>query len=601
MTMWLRALGATTVVTALLLAGSGEARARESSRAKAHLTKTGIDADAAGDVDWSIGSGRSVLTIRTRGLDAGSYTVRVGGVPEGQLVSKGGRSATARFSSGGRLGTAQVLDFDPRGNAIELESERGGVLEVEVSGPGSEPAGTMVEERTSLARTAAAPAQGEAGAHFRLRKDGRTSFEVELNHVPDGAYALFVDGIERGTIQVKLGRGKLEFDSADAGKLVLDFDPRGATLDVAQGGVIFFSGPLLAQSPGVTICTPSDARLALLPTAAAAGGHAELRFRTRTDCETSFDVELEDVAAGSYDLFVNGAVVGVIVAAPDPLTGRIKGEIEFSTDTDDAEELPLTFDPANASVEIRQGAEAMLIFSGIADPNSPPPAVCTADETTVLLAAGALQPGAKGNARLRVRSDCRSSFRVQIENVTTGIYDLVVGGVVRGTIMAALDPVSGEIQGEIEFSNSNDAPGDLPLTFDPAGQTIEVSQGGIVVLSSVLGAAPGGGPTSCVETVTEQPLLNVGPDADAKGKARLRLRADCRKSFRVESEKLADGSYDLVVGGALEGTIQVTLGVGEIEFDSNDPPKPVLDFDPIGQLVEVRQGSTTYLSRAFGL
>jgi cytochrome c oxidase assembly protein Cox11 len=599
MTMWLRALGATTVVTALLLTGSGEARARESSRAKAHLTKTGIDADAAGDVEWSIGSGRSVLTIRTRGLDAGSYTVRVGGVPEGELVSKSGRSATARFTNGLRRGTTQALDFDPRGNAIELENERGGVLEVEVSGPGPEPAGTMVEERTSLARMAAAPPQAEAGAHFRLRKDGRTSFEVELSRVPDGAYVLFVDGIERGTIQVKLGRGKVEFDSADSRKLVLDFDPRAATIDVAQGGVIFFSGPLLAQAPGVTVCTPSDARLVLLATAAAAGGHAELRFRTKTDCEKNFEVELEDVAAGAYDLFVNGAVVGAIVAAPDPLTGRIEGEIEFSTDTDDAEDLPLTFDPVNANVEIRLGAT--LLFSGIADPNSPAPAVCTADETTVLLAAAAGQPGAKGDASLRVRSDCRSSFRVQIEDVTTGTYDLVVGGVVRGTITAALDPVSGEIQGEIEFSNSDDQPGDLPLTFDPAGQTIEVSQGGIVALSSVLGAAPGGGPTSCVETVTEQPLLNVGPDADAKGKARLRLRDDCRKSFRVESEKLADGSYDLVVGGTLEGTIQVTLGVGEIEFDSNDPPKPVLDFDPIGKVVEVRQGNTTYLSRAFGL
>jgi len=41
--------------------------------------------------------------------------------------------------------------------------------------------------------------------------------------------------------------------------------------------------------------------------------------------------------------------------------------------------------------------------------------------------------------------------------------------------------------------------------------------------------------------------------------------------------------------------------VGGIEFDSNDPPKAVLDFDPIGKVVEVRQGSTTYLSRAFGL
>jgi hypothetical protein len=43
-------------------------------------------------------------------------------------------------------------------------------------------------------------------------------------------------------------------------------------------------------------------------------------------------------------------------------------------------------------------------------------------------------PQAKGKARFRVRDDCSEDFRVEIEDLPVGDYNLLVGGVNQGTI-----------------------------------------------------------------------------------------------------------------------------------------------------------------------
>lgn len=157
----------------------------------------------------------------------------------------------------------------------------------------------------------------------------------------------------------------------------------------------------------------------------------------------------------------------------------------------------------------------------------------------------------------------------------------------------------GGTQSEVEFSTDLSEAGKLPLSFDPAGQTIEVRQGAAVFL-----AATGGSPNpgNCNEMDVEPNMINSGADPDAKGKARFRQETDCDRNFRVEIEDLPLGDYELRVGGVVRGTITVQMvggePVGHIEFDT-DPDKPgelLLNFDPRGKLVEVRQGGITYLT-----
>jgi hypothetical protein len=83
-------------------------------------------------------------------------------------------------------------------------------------------------------------------------------------------------------------------------------------------------------------------------------------------------------------------------------------------------------------------------------------------------------PQAKGKARFRVRDDCSEDFRVEIEDLPVGDYNLLVGGVNQGTI--TVTDTGGETEGEIEFDTDPDDPGELLLDFD-------IEQGGTVFLS----------------------------------------------------------------------------------------------------------------------
>ena len=585
---------------ALLAAGSAPAAPSDRSVLRIELAPTGAGPDASGLVRGRLRVSRSDRTVKLKGLTLGaSDEVRTDGVLRATVVARSNGSARVRFRTPDPRPRDLGLDFDPRGATLTVGDGSADVLSAVLSGPG-EPPGSVVDERTFLQPTALAPG-GRAEARFRLRRDGRRRFEVEIEDVPPGDYELFVDGVLRGTIAVGAGgEGEIEFDTnPEPGKVPLDFDPRGATVDVARGPDVFFTGPAEAQAPGVNVCAFSESEV-FVP-AAGAGGRAKARIRTRDDCDRDFRVEIEDVPVGGYELFVGGVLRGTIDVAFDPSTGENEGQIEFDTDPDDPGDRLLDFDPVGQTVEIVQGGT--VFFSSVFDPADPGAQTCTPVEDTVLLAGTAAAPVASGEARHRVRDDCDRDYRVQVEDLPEGTYDLVVGGVVRAQIPVAFDPAEGQNRGEVEFDTAD--PGKLPLDFDPTGQTVEIVQGGVVLASSA-GAPPGGGdppggggPGTCTEDETQLPLLQTGALAGATGDVRLRLRDDCRESLRVQVEDVPDGGYDLRVGGTVRGSIQVSLGQGQLEFDTDDPPKPVLDFPVRGELVEVLQGGTAVLQRVF--
>lgn len=94
-------------------------------------------------------------------------------------------------------------------------------------------------------------------------------------------------------------------------------------------------------------------------------------------------------------------------------------------------------------------------------------------------------------------------------------------------------------------------------------------------------------------------MINSGVDTNAKGKAEFRERID-RMRFKVQAQNLDAGTYDVLVAHAFEGNLVVgTSGKGELEFRTNPEPdenKIPLTFDPRGQVVEIAQGATIFLS-----
>jgi hypothetical protein len=76
---------------------------------------------------------------------------------------------------------------------------------------------------------------------------GKKSLLVEVEQTPPGNYILVVDGVMRGpivVIETATGiRGEIEFRSpCTAGKLPLDFDPRGKSIELRRNGILVTKG-----------------------------------------------------------------------------------------------------------------------------------------------------------------------------------------------------------------------------------------------------------------------------------------------------------------------------------------------------------------------
>ena len=86
---------------------------------------------------------------------------------------------------------------------------------------------------------------------------------------------------------------------------------------------------------------------------------------------------------------------------------------------------------------------------------------------------------ASGEVEYKERDD-RAEFKVEVEDLDIGNYDLFVGGEYV-TSFEVVDTGDG-IEGEVEFRNPAEE-GKLELTFDPRGKTIDVAQDSTVYLT----------------------------------------------------------------------------------------------------------------------
>jgi hypothetical protein len=173
-------------------------------------------------------------------------------------------------------------------------------------------------------------------ARFEVRRD-RTRFSVEVEKLPAGRYELRVGGAAKASITANaLGRGKAEFSTrrsgADRMKLPLDFDPSGQLIEVAQGGNVFLSvvfpnlfgngtGGGSGSGGGGGVPADQRTRVDLISTGAIAKAKGFAEYRVDSG-RIRFQVEIEDVPAGSYPLFVDGAQRATLVAMRNAATGE---------------------------------------------------------------------------------------------------------------------------------------------------------------------------------------------------------------------------------------------------------------------------------------
>ena len=78
----------------------------------------------------------------------------------------------------------------------------------------------------------------------------------------------------------------------------------------------------------------------------------------------------------------------------------------------------------------------------------------------------------------------RTKFEVEIEDVPTGDYELLIGDTVRGVIQVTNH--EGNNEGELEFETGG-ADGNLPLNFDVIAQPVTIRIGEVTYFSGTVG------------------------------------------------------------------------------------------------------------------
>jgi hypothetical protein len=413
----------------------------------------------------------------------------------------------------------------------------------------------------------------------------------------------------------------------------MSFDPVDAALNNGSLSLVrttqLYAGLCTGGISDDKSTTAGDAEIEQFLTAVGAvgPGKARARFQQRSD-RSEFSIELEDLAVGTYRIFVGGSDRGGVDVTT--VAGGTEGESEFRSPVEPGKIL-LDFDPRGQVVEIRSATATLFsaTFNGTStgggggggSGDAPP----TGDAYYLLKLEPGGNDGPELEAELEQRGD-RVEFSVEIEDAAIGTYDVRVAGVVRGQVSVVT--VVGGTKGEVEFRNPVES-GKLMLDFDPRGQLIEATKGGVVAFSGQFPATatgpndddndddnggggdddnggggdddngggggdddtPGPGDVSLLTS-----LNSTGADSNANGEASFE-QIGSEREFEVEIEDLADGSYTLKVGGIDRGTIAVSDERGELKFATPARAgRTLLDFDPRGQSIEIWQGSTRFLA-----
>ena len=204
----------------------------------------------------------------------------------------------------------------------------------------------------------------------------------------------------------------------------------------------------------------------------------------------------------------------------------------------------------------------------------------------------------EGKAMFWQRTD-RSDFKVEVEGVPASDdyrVRICADNANLEVPVMQFDMVVTDGEGELEFRSPGIA--DEPnLIFDPRGCKIELLDDGDVVLTTgeeVLSEKMPGKPNGGNEGLNlEADMTNTGVIEGATGEAEYKAKPN-ELEFSVKIKRVPVGIYAIDVGSLTEGEIEIVEVDGEFygKVKFTDPQKEdtlELDFNPLGQVIEVRQ------------
>jgi hypothetical protein len=158
----------------------------------------------------------------------------------------------------------------------------------------------------------------------------------------------------------------------------------------------------------------------------------------------------------------------------------VEGETEF-TSRPERGKRPLNFDPRGQLVEIVSASGTFFSKVLGSGPGVSGPATAPLKISVPLLSTVS-GSSARAKAELKRKATGELRFEVELENAEPGNYEVLVGDIVRGTLVVVSD--EGGTRGDLEFEASP-AEDQLPLDFDVAGRAVAIRKDGAVLFHRV--------------------------------------------------------------------------------------------------------------------
>jgi hypothetical protein len=350
------------------------AHAREESKIMLDFESAGggLSPSASGKAMSMMSIHRATLQVMLRRLD---------GSTEYALLSDG--EELTRFTTNSRgfavlrvdlltTGDLSSPPIDPRGKLLTVNDGVNDVLQAWVmADPLDDPKKVRIKEWTSLEPDPAFVDVGTASARYMLLPNGRVMVFVQVVRAPVSMdYELLVDGVSAATFTPNpAGVANIMFRSTGAWgrslphnqKLGIEgFEPRNGFIEIRPVGStdVYFSGEMLAQIPGLNVCTFSERMVMMsLGPDGQLGDAADMKLGVEDDCDRFLDVVVTSLGDGTYDIAVDGSIVA---AGALSVSGGV-GEVQFETNAEDPGVLELDFDLASGSVVTVEQTGAVML------------------------------------------------------------------------------------------------------------------------------------------------------------------------------------------------------------------------------------------------
>ncbi len=203
-----------------------------------------------------------------------------------------------------------------------------------------------------------------------------------------------------------------------------------------------------------------------------------------------------------------------------------------------------------------------------------------------------VDPDAAGRVHCSL-TEKRSELLLSVSKLTAGAaYQIEVGGIVEGTFRANKSGAA-----NVRFRGPN-AGRDAALDFDPRGKEMRILMAGTSdsVLQATVSANGPVDKSIGVERVNQK----AAPGIKGKASAEYRKERSGRRTFNVDLSRVKPGAAEaeLYVDGTKRGTFPKNGTLSRVRFaaPTTNPAVPLLDFEPVGAVVEVVQDGAVIFS-----